>query len=218
MLPPPQHHHRCHPRLLSANAIREPGSARMHWCDYFAVAIAAVSLLPLQSNAPIVQLRREYCTSGACTVSAATQHRQALDFAPHGDRINHGLVVQLVTVWHNFRMYGYTGEQFELAADVLKVRLVIRDMLRRRDDILKMEGQALSRPLPADHELDSERVEVYMRQHRHAFENSQAQRLFCEMDREAKLPEHQVKKRMDDRRRRHFTGGVGRGGDEGSSL
>jgi hypothetical protein len=42
--------------------------------------------------------------------------------------------------------------------------------------------------------------------------------LFCEMDREAKLPEFQVKKRMDNRRRRHFTRGVGRGEDEGSSL
>jgi hypothetical protein len=151
-------------------------------------------------------------------VTAATQHRQALDFAAEDDRIRRGLVVQLVTVWQNFVTCGYTGDQFALAADVLKVRLVIRDMLRRRDDIFKMEGQALSRPLPADHELDSERVEVYMRQHRHAFENSQAQRLFCEMDREAKLPEFQVKRRMDNRRRRHFTGGVGRGGDEGSSL
>ena len=101
---------------------------------------------------------------------------------------------------------------------MLKVRLVIRDMLRRRADVLKMEGQELPRPLPADHELASERVEVYMRQQRQAFENSQAQRLFCEMDREAKLPQWQVQKRMDTRCRRQFTGGVGRGGDEGSSL
>ena len=148
-------------------------------------------------------------------MSAATQHRQALDFAPHGDLIRRGLVVQLSTVWQNFAAYGYTGDQFELAADVLKVRLVIRDMLRRRDDVLKMEGQELSRPLPADHELDSERVEVYMRQHRHAFEKSQEQRLFCEVDREAMLTEWHVKKRMDNRRRRHFTGGVGRGETRG---
>ena len=86
-----------------------------------------------------------------------------------------------------------------MADDVWAIRSTVRNLMRRRAQVLDMEATELRQRLPPDYELDEARVEVYMRAHRHEFERSWAQALFCGLDRNAGLSNWQVKKRMDNR-------------------
>jgi hypothetical protein len=62
-----------------------------------------------------------------------------------------------------------------------------------------MESAELGVDLDAAAELCQERVEHYMRAHRHEFENSRHQRFLCELDAAGGLQTFQVKRRMDNR-------------------
>lgn len=81
------------------------------------------------------------------------------------------------------------------------VRRTLRNLVRRRRDVLKEEQKEFGMPdaALANHRLSAERVEHYMRLHRRAFEASQAQRIMVEWDRSHKIPSRQRENRMASR-------------------
>ena len=133
----------------------------------------------------------------------------------------------LEAAWQEFHSRsGHTMTCEQFIDDVWAFGGTVRAMARRRRDVLAIEAKRLAEqrrkreaaesggegvsaaspaapchqwPLPAHSVLSEEVVEVYMRDHRRAFDHSRQQLLFCDMDSEAGLPNHQVTKRRDNR-------------------
>lgn len=84
---------------------------------------------------------------------------------------------------------------------VVAIRYTLRNLVRRRRDVLAQEQRTLGLPdvSLASHVLTDEKVEHYMRQHRQAFENCHAQRIMKAWDREQGVPCRQRDNRMSSR-------------------
>ena len=110
-------------------------------------------------------------------------------------------------VFEKLKQEGHEPSFDTMAQDVMALRLTIRNMLRRRKQVLALESQESSggsrrvcSSLPDDYVLSAERVEHYMRQHRREFENSHGQKLLVAVDmEEGGLSRWHAVKRMDNR-------------------
>ena len=84
-------------------------------------------------------------------------------------------------------------------AHLVDLRMQHRNLLRRRQDVLRGQGAAVANHARATGELRREVVNQAIKEHRRPFEYSEAQTRFRELDRGAGHKEHQVHKRQDSR-------------------
>ncbi|MCP4241609.1 MAG: hypothetical protein GY772_13700 [bacterium] len=90
--------------------------------------------------------------------------------------------------------------QLEHVWDVVAAcRYTLRNLVRRRRDVVLKEQRRRELPDAALQDLVVEDVEVYMKEHRRAFEKSHAQVCFMDADRKKGVRPHHVKRRLDSR-------------------